>query len=228
MAPYRRAAISGRGSPRYQARFGHSTLVSWQLIVENEPTGRFVSRPRDRVTLIKPQRDADASRQPQSLDGQRVGRCPQVDACAEGWFCIDGEGVFRPDRCFSERRVEASSKGANIRRDGYSPRRISIHARRRRPTRSSKRLPHRARRDVGLRDRAEGGPSTRRGFYQGPTHPLHGRRISASSSDVAAAKRLRGRFAETRLVVAGKASEMAKLKRVCDGGDRRGTLSPTG
>ena len=52
MAPYRRAAISGRGSPRYQARFGHSTLVSWQLIVENEPTGRFVSRPRDRVTLI--------------------------------------------------------------------------------------------------------------------------------------------------------------------------------
>src|SRR6516165_7481076 len=84
MAPYRRAAISGRGSPRYQARFGHSTLVSWQLIVENEPTGRFVSRPRDRVTLINPQRDADARGQPQSLDGQRMGYCPQANACAAG------------------------------------------------------------------------------------------------------------------------------------------------
>jgi hypothetical protein len=215
MAPYPRAAISGRGSPRYQARFGHSTLVSWQLIVENEPTGRFVSRPRGRVTLIKPQRDADARGQPQSLDGQRVGCCPQANACAAGGAGSMAKAFSGPDT--STLRSEKHRLGT------------SIHSRRPGPARLSKRLLRPGRRDVGpSRSGLRGIFNKTHRFYQGPTHLLHGRRISASSSDVAVAKRLRGRFAETRLVVAAKPSKMAKLKRVCDGGDRPRTLSPTG
>jgi len=155
MAPYRRAAISGRGSPRYQARFGHSTLVSWQLIVENEPTGRFVSHPRDRVTLINPQRDADARGQPQSLDGQRVGYCPQANACAAG----DAGSMAK---AFSGR--DTSTLRSEKHRLG-----VSIHSRRPGPAGSSKRLPRPGRRDVGpSRSGLRGTFNKTHRFYQGP------------------------------------------------------------
>ena len=113
--------------------------------------------------------------------------------------------------------------------EGIGPRCISIHSRRRKADSFVATTSASGTSNVGpsRSGRREIFNKAQR-FDQGPTHPLHGHGISASSSDVAAAKRLRGRFAETRLVVAGKASEMAKLKRVCDGGDRRGALSPTG
>jgi hypothetical protein len=97
------------------------------------------------------------------------GLLPTNGCLRRGRFCIDGKGVFRPNRCFSERRVEVSSKEPNIRRERYSPRCISIHSRRRRPTRSSKRLPHRARRDVGPSRSGRSGPFNKaQRFYQAP------------------------------------------------------------
>jgi hypothetical protein len=222
MAHCPRAAISGRGSQCYQAWFGHSTLVSWQLIVENAPTGRFASRPQGDVTSSRMVLPADNRK---AWMGNKWAAAHKR-MLAQGAALHRWQRRFPANRCFSERRREVSSEGANIRTDRYSSRCISIHSRRRRSTRSSIRLARPARRDVGPSRSGRGGTFNKlQRSCQG--HSLHGRRISASA-DVAAAKRLRGRFAETRLVVAGKPSEMAKLKCVCDGGDRRRTLSATG
>jgi hypothetical protein len=76
MAHCPRAAVSSRGSQRDRATFGHSTLVSWQLIVENEPTERFASRPKGDVTLTRPQQDGDGRRQPQSTGWATSGLLP--------------------------------------------------------------------------------------------------------------------------------------------------------
>ena len=52
--------------------------------------------------------------------------------------------------------------------------------------------------------------------------PPQGNRVSNSARprDAAPLKRVRGQFAEARMVVAGKSSEVAQANRICDRSDR--------
>jgi hypothetical protein len=102
MAHRPRAAVSCRGSQRDQAAFGQSTLVSWQLIVENEPTERFASRPKGDVTLTRPQQDADGRQQPQSPRMGNEWAAAHTLMFAQRAGSASMAKDFWPYRCFLE------------------------------------------------------------------------------------------------------------------------------